>query len=357
MGSSSVANNLERAQIRPGKVGLRSERSGGFERTGLLASGDGQGDKGKEMADVDLNELGREAARYFEGLQGRICTAVEDLERRSGGTARFCEDRWRHPSGGGGITRVLVDGAVFEKAGVNFSEVRSSLSEEIAVSMPGKGTAFAATGISVVIHPRNPHVPTVHANFRHICKGAAEGRAAWFGGGSDLTPYYLRLEDVIQFHHTWKEVCERHPVADYRRFKKWCDEYFYLPHRGEARGVGGIFFDYLTDRLDDVFAFVRDAGDHVLRAYVPVVERRLVEPYSEKERRWQLIRRGRYVEFNLLYDRGTMFGLQTGGRVESILMSLPMQVMWGYNDVPTPGSPEAELLDYLKSRDRASEQV
>jgi coproporphyrinogen III oxidase len=309
------------------------------------------------MADIVLNELGRKAARYFEGLQGRICTVVEELEWRGGGRARFCEDRWQHPSGGEGITRVLVDGAVFEKAGVNFSEVKGSFSEELAASIPGKGAAFVATGISVVIHPRNPHVPTVHANFRHICKGSAEGRAAWFGGGSDLTPYYPRREDVIHFHRTWKEVCERHPVTDYRRFKKWCDEYFYLPHRGEARGVGGIFFDYLTDRPDEVFAFVRDAGDHFLSAYVPVVERRLGEPYNDKERRWQLIRRGRYVEFNLLYDRGTMFGLQTGGRVESILMSLPMQVMWGYNEVPTPGSPEAELLDYLKPRDWTSEQV
>ncbi len=307
------------------------------------------------MTDFNLNELGYEAARYFEGLQGRICAVVEELEGRGGGRARFCEGRWEHPSGGGGITRVLLDGAVFEKAGVNFSEVRGSFSEDLAASMPGKGAAFAATGISVVIHPRNPHVPTVHANFRHICKGCAEGRAAWFGGGSDLTPYYPRREDVIHFHRIWKEVCVRHPVADYRHFKNWCDEYFYLPHRGEARGVGGIFFDYLTERLDDVFAFVRDAGDDFLSAYIPVVERRLSEPYSDKERRWQLIRRGRYVEFNLLYDRGTMFGLRTGGRVESILMSLPPQVIWGYDEVPSPGTPEAELLDYLKPRDWASE--
>jgi coproporphyrinogen III oxidase len=309
------------------------------------------------MADIDLNGLECAAARYFEGLQGHICAVVEELEGRGGGKARFCEDRWEHPSGGGGVTRVLSDGAVFEKAGVNFSEVRGSFSEELAASMPGKGTAFAATGISVVIHPRNPHVPTAHANFRHICKGSGEGRAAWFGGGSDLTPYYPRREDIIHFHQIWKEVCERHPVADYQRFKKWCDEYFYLPHRGEARGVGGIFFDYLTGRLAEVFAFVRDAGDHFLSAYVPVVERRMVEPYSDKERRWQLIRRGRYVEFNLLYDRGTMFGLKTFGRVESILMSLPLQVMWGYNEVPTPGSLEAELLEYLKPRDWVSEQA
>jgi coproporphyrinogen III oxidase len=309
------------------------------------------------MADIDLNELGCAAARYFEGLQRHICTVVEELEGHGGGKARFCEDRWEHPSGGGGITRVLSDGAVFEKAGVNFSEVRGSFSEQLAASMPGKGTAFAATGISVVIHPRNPHVPTVHANFRHICKGSGEERAAWFGGGSDLTPYYPRREDVIHFHRIWKEVCERHTVADYQRFKKWCDEYFYLPHRGEARGVGGIFFDYLTNPLAEVFDFVRDAGDHFLSAYVPVVQRRLEEPFSDKERRWQLIRRGRYVEFNLLYDRGTMFGLKTFGRVESILMSLPLQVMWGYNEVPTPGSLEAELLEFLKPRDWVSEQA
>lgn len=309
------------------------------------------------MADTDLNELGRAAAKYFEGLQRHICAAVEELEERGGVRAQFSEDRWEHPSGGGGITRILLDGAVFEKAGVNFSDVRGSFSDELAASMPGKGTAFAATGISVVIHPRNPHVPTVHANFRHICKGSGEGRVAWFGGGSDLTPYYPRREDVIHFHRIWKEVCERHPVADYGRFKKWCDEYFYLPHRREARGVGGIFFDYLTERLSEVFAFVCDAGDRFLSAYVPIAERRLGEPYGDKERRWQLIRRGRYVEFNLLYDRGTMFGLKTSGRVESILMSLPPQVMWGYNDVPPPGSPEAELFAYLKPRDWASEQA
>jgi len=309
------------------------------------------------MADIDFDELGCATARYFERLQRHICAVVEELEGRGGGKARFCEDRWEHPSSGGGITRVLSDGAVFEKAGVNFSEVRGSFSEQLAASMPGKGTAFAATGISVVIHPRNPHVPAVHANFRHICKGSGEGRVAWFGGGSDLTPYYPRLEDIIHFHRIWKEVCERHPVADYSRYKKWCDEYFYLPHRGEARGVGGIFFDYLADQLADVFAFVRDAGDHFLSAYVPVVERRMAERYSDKERRWQLIRRGRYVEFNLLYDRGTMFGLKTFGRAESILMSLPPQVMWGYNEVPTSGSLEAELLDYLKPRDWVGDQA
>jgi coproporphyrinogen III oxidase len=340
------------------------------------------------MKENDLDELSRQASDYFRGVQDRICTALEDLEQRGAGTTRFREDDWQHHSGGGGISRVMIDGRVFEKAGVNFSRVTGTFAEEFAASMPGKGTTFTATGISLVIHPRNPHVPTVHANFRHITQGDCEGRAAWFGGGSDLTPYYPRREDVIHFHRVWKATCERHAVADHSRFKKWCDEYFYLPHRQEARGVGGIFFDNLTgsekgsekwiasllperpegcstqktpdpffaaDRLHEVFAFVRDAGDQFLPAYVPIVERRMAEPYTDTERRWQLIRRGRYVEFNLLYDRGTMFGLKTGGRVESILMSLPLYVMWGYNEMPVPGSPEAELLEFLKPRDWAGE--
>jgi len=332
------------------------------------------------MPHIDLDELGRQAAGYFQELQGRICAVIEELEQRGGGRERFREDAWQHHSGGGGVSRVMIDGRVFEKAGVNFSRVSGSFTPEMAASMPGTGTSFTATGISLVIHPRNPHVPTVHANFRHITKGDGDGRAVWFGGGSDLTPYYPRREDVIHFHRTWKSACDRHAVADHARFKKWCDEYFYLPHRQECRGVGGIFFDYLAGSekgvggllperpegcsaqktpdpflLDEVFAFVRDAGDQFLPAYVPIVKRRMAEPATDAERRWQLIRRGRYVEFNLLYDRGTMFGLKTGGRVESILMSLPLHVMWGYNELPTAGSREAELLEFLKPRDWAGE--
>jgi coproporphyrinogen III oxidase len=309
------------------------------------------------MADIDFDHLTRHVAAYFQGLQGRICAALEGLEQRGDGAARFREDSWQHLSGGGGVTRILAEGTVLEKAGVNFSSVTGSFSDELAATMPGTGTAFSATGVSVVVHPRNPHIPTVHANFRFISKGTGQGRTAWFGGGSDLTPYYPYREDAIHFHRTWREVCERHPVADHTRFKKWCDEYFYLPHRGEARGVGGIFFDYLTERLDEVFAFVRDAGDHFSAAYGPVVERRMGQPYTDAQRRWQMIRRGRYVEFNLLYDRGTMFGLKTGGRVESILMSLPPRAMWGYDETPAPGTPEAELLDYLKPRDWANEPI
>jgi coproporphyrinogen III oxidase len=307
------------------------------------------------MVRFEQDVLRREAAAYFRGLQNTICKALEQIEQDGPGGSCFREDLWEHSDGGGGITRILVNGCVFEKAGVNFSEVHGTLPAELAEATAGKGANFSATGISLVVHPRNPKVPTVHANFRMISKGSGAEQTAWFGGGSDLTPYYPRREDVIHFHRTWKQVCERHAVADYTRFKNWCDEYFYLRHRGEARGVGGIFFDYLDDRLDEVFAFVRDAGDHFLSAYGPIVERRRNDPFGEEERRWQLLRRGRYVEFNLLQDRGTAFGLKTGGRVESILMSLPPAVRWGYNENPDPESPEAELLDYLKPRDWASE--
>src|SRR5207248_2935059 len=205
--------------------------------------------------------------------------------------------------------RVLAGGAVFEKAGVNFSDVYGEMSEEFARQVPGEGRAFRATGVSLVLHPRSPLVPTVHANFRFLVKGDRQ----WFGGGADLTPYYPYREDVVHFHRVWKGVCERHPApVDYRRFKKWCDDYFFLQHRNEPRGVGGIFFDYLEGDFDALFAFVRDAGDHFLEAYLPVVRRRQGEAYTPEQRGFQEFRRGRYVEFNLLYDRGTVFGLKTG---------------------------------------------
>ncbi|MFL5339051.1 MAG: oxygen-dependent coproporphyrinogen oxidase, partial [Gemmataceae bacterium] len=281
-------------------------------------------------------------------LQDRICSAVEALD---GG--RFREDAWQRPGGGGGRTRVMIEGGVFEKAGVNFSEVFGELSPEFARQIPGEGGAFTATGLSLVLHPRSPLVPTVHANFRFLTKG---GRS-WFGGGADLTPYYPFRDDVIDFHKTWKSVCTKHaPLVDYRVMKAECDRYFFLPHRNEPRGVGGIFFDYFEGDLEKIFAFVRDAGDSFLPAYAPIVERRQALPFTERQRRFQLYRRGRYVEFNLLYDRGTLFGLKTGGRVESILMSLPPNVRWEYDFQPEPGSREAELYDvYLKPRDWADE--
>jgi coproporphyrinogen III oxidase len=285
------------------------------------------------------------AAAYFREIQDRICRDLEDLD----GAGRFREDDWQREGGGGGRTRVLADGGVFEKAGVNFSEVFGEMSEEFAKQVPGEGRAFYATGVSLVLHPQSPMAPTVHANFRYLAKGDSQ----WFGGGSDLTPYYPVREDVVHFHRTWKTVCDRHPaVADYQKMRSECDDYFYLPHRGEARGVGGIFFDYLGGDLEAAFAFVRDAGDAFLNSYVPIVELRKDEPYADRHREWQLVRRGRYVEFNLLYDRGTLFGLKTGGRTESILMSLPPLVKWAYDVRPEPGSREAELVEvYLKPQD------
>jgi coproporphyrinogen III oxidase len=290
-----------------------------------------------------------QAAHYFRSLQDAICAGLEQLD----GTGRFREDSWDREGGGGGRSRVLSEGAVFEKAGVNFSDVRGQLSPEFAASLPGEGLDFRATGVSLVLHPCSPMVPTVHANFRHLTKGDR----SWFGGGADLTPYYPFRDDAVHFHRVWKAVCERHTaVADYAKLKKWCDDYFYLPHRREHRGVGGIFFDYVEGDFDSVLAFVRDAGDHFLDAYLPIARRRKDLPYTPEHRAFQEYRRGRYVEFNLLYDRGTVFGLKTGGRVESILMSLPPRVRWEYDYRPQPGSREAELTDvYLQPRDWASE--
>jgi coproporphyrinogen III oxidase len=299
------------------------------------------------MPDLDTPRV--RTADYFRDLQDRICQALTALD----GAGTFREDLWQREGGGGGRTRVLVEGAVFEKAGVNFSEVFGEMSEEFAKQIPGAGSEFTAAGISLVLHPRSPMVPTVHANFRFLTKGEKQ----WFGGGADLTPYYPFREDVIGFHRVWKQVCERHPApVDYARFKAWCDEYFFLAHRGEPRGVGGIFFDYLEGGFEPLFAFVQDAGNAFLDAYLPIARRRKDTPYTERERAFQEFRRGRYVEFNLIYDRGTLFGLRTGGRVESILMSLPPVVRWHYDYRPEPGSREAELYDvYLTPRDWASE--
>jgi len=288
-------------------------------------------------------DLPDRAATFFRELQDRVCAGVEQLD----GSRRFREDAWVREGGGGGRTRVLEDGGVFEKAGVNWSDVAGELPEDLADKMPGSGRTFRACGVSLVLHPRSPMVPTTHANFRCLTKGDA----CWFGGGSDLTPYYPYREDVVAFHQAWKDVCDRHDATYYPRFKKWCDEYFYLPHRGEMRGVGGIFFDYLRGELEDIFTFVQDAGNTVLPAYRAIVERRRAEPYGEKQREFQLWRRGRYVEFNLIYDRGTIFGLKTSGRVESILMSMPPLVRWKYDHHPEPGSREAELESYLHPQD------
>jgi coproporphyrinogen III oxidase len=280
---------------------------------------------------------------YFRSLQDRITRGLEELD---GST--FKEDLWHREGGGGGRTRVLEEGRIFEKAGVNFSAVAGNLPEEFAAKIPrGDGTAFFATGVSLVLHPRSPMVPTVHANFRYLEKGSA----SWFGGGSDLTPYYPMLEDAVHFHATIKKACDRHDPTYYPRFKKWCDEYFFLKHRGETRGVGGVFFDYLEGDTEKNFAFVSDLGDHFLEMYVPIALRRHEMPYEERHRQFQLCRRGRYVEFNLLYDRGTIFGLETRGRTESILMSLPPSVRWVYDFKPEPGSLEERNMEFFKPRD------
>ena len=299
------------------------------------------------MQEAALKERARD---FFSALQDEICAALEKLD----GVARFREDLWQREEGGGGRTRVMEGGALFEKAGVNFSEVHGAFDESFAGRLPvGDGTDFFATGISLVLHPLNPFVPTVHANFRYLERGSS----GWFGGGSDLTPYYPYVEDAVHFHQTLKLACDRFDSTFYPRFKKWCDEYFFIKHRNESRGVGGIFFDYLTGGRDEpraiesIFEFVQGVGRAFLPAYLPIAERRGQEPYTDREREFQLIRRGRYVEFNLVYDRGTQFGLETRGRAESILMSLPPLVRWVYDFKPAMGSREAEAWEYFQPRD------
>jgi coproporphyrinogen III oxidase len=284
------------------------------------------------------------AQEFFSRLQDKICNSIEDAD----GKAHFREDRWEREGGGGGRTRVMEEGAIFEKAGVNFSAVEGVLPEEFAKRIAlGDGPEFFATGVSLVLHPRNPYIPTVHANFRYLEKASA----SWFGGGTDLTPYYPFREDVIHFHRTLKEACDKHDREYYRRFKKWCDEYFFIKHRSETRGVGGIFFDYLQGDMETLFSFVSGVGEAFLPAYLPIVERHRNDPFGEREREFQLIRRGRYVEFNLVYDRGTAFGLETRGRTESILMSLPPLARWIYDYQPAPDTPEAAAWAYFKPQD------
>ena len=303
---------------------------------------------------------------YLLDLQDQITAAIEAED----GTRRFVEEAWQRPSGGGGRSRVLSDGAVFERAGINFSHVHGdTLPPSASARRPElAGRAFEALGVSLVIHPRNPYVPTTHFNLRYFVarapaasgppgpRGAGSAELApvwWFAGGFDLTPFYPFEEDVRQWHVTAAAACRPFGEDVYPRFKRWCDEYFFLEHRGEPRGVGGLFFDDLDDwPFDRCLAFVRRIGNSFLSAYGPIVKRRKDTPYGERERNFQLYRRGRYVEFNLLYDRGTVFGLQSGGRTESILMSLPPLVSWRYDWSPAPGSPEADLYEtYLVPRD------
>ncbi len=282
---------------------------------------------------------------YLHNLQNRICSVLEIEEGRT----CVVEDAWEHPSGGGGLTRTLVGGQVFEKAGVNFSHVHGqALPPAATAKRPELANChFQALGVSVVIHPLNPYVPTSHANVRFI---VAEKSGAdpiwWFGGGFDLTPYYGFVEDCQHWHRMAKAACDPFGQDLYAQYKKGCDEYFYLKHRNEPRGIGGLFFDDLNEKgFEQSFALMRSIGDHYLEAYQPIVAKRKNHPFGEREREFQCYRRGRYVEFNLLYDRGTLFGLQSGGRTESILMSLPPQVAWKYNWMPSLGSEEIKLYE------------
>ncbi|MEP6484701.1 MAG: oxygen-dependent coproporphyrinogen oxidase [Rudaea sp.] len=288
---------------------------------------------------------------YLHGLQDRICAEIERVD----GHARFREDRWERAEGGGGRTRVLVDGDTFEQAGVNFSRVNGTKLPPAATAHRPElaGARWTAQGVSLVIHPRNPYVPTTHLNVRFFEAVTPDGESAWwFGGGFDLTPFYPFDEDVVHWHTVARDLCAPFGADVYAKYKHWCDDYFFLKHRGETRGIGGLFFDDLHAwEFERCFAFQRAVGDGFIDAYIPIVEKRKNIPFGEREREFQLYRRGRYVEFNLVYDRGTLFGLQSGGRTESILMSLPPRVRFEYAYTPEPGSAEAALANYLRPRE------
>lgn len=286
---------------------------------------------------------------FIQNLQDEICGALEQVD----GVAKFREDLWERPEGGGGRTRVIENGNVFEKGGVNISAVHGKLPEAMQKMFNVGDVDFFACGLSLVIHPKSPMVPTVHANWRYFEMYDASGEIIdqWFGGGQDLTPYYLFDEDARHFHQICKNACDRHDASFYPKYKKQCDAYFWNAHRNEARGIGGLFFDYLKKgekSLDQWYDFVTDIGNSFTSAYIPIVEKRKHLPYSEANRNWQEIRRGRYVEFNLVHDKGTLFGLRTNGRIESILMSLPPHVQWVYDHRPAPGSDEEKLVQVLR---------
>lgn len=289
---------------------------------------------------------------FMKSLQDQICEGIEKLEPE----VRFVEDQWIKESGGGGRSRVITNGSIFEKGGVNFSHV-------IGENMPASATAqrpelagrsYQAVGVSLVMHPDNPYIPTSHANVRFfIAEKAGEKPIWWFGGGFDLTPYYGFEEDCRHWHQAAKNICDKYGADRYQTYKEWCDRYFYLKHRNEPRGVGGLFFDDLNEpSFEECFSFVKDVGSTYLDAYLPIVEKRKDIAFTEAAKQFQRYRRGRYVEFNLVYDRGTLFGLQSGGRTESILMSMPPEVRWEYSWEPEPGSEEARLYDeFLQPRD------
>ena len=300
------------------------------------------------MSTVDIQAV----ETYLRDLQNRICAAFEQLD----GTAKFQHDVWTRPEGGGGESRVLADGAVFERAGVNFSDVSGAKLPPAATAQRPElsGRGFRAMGVSLVVHPRNPYQPTAHANVRFLVAEAPGAEPVWwFGGGFDLTPYYGFEEDVRHWHATARDACAPFGPQVHPKLKQWCDDYFFPKHRNEPRGVGGLFFDdWREGGFGQSFALMRSVGDQLLPAYLPIAQRRKDTPYGQRERDWQLYRRGRYVEFNLVWDRGTLFGLQSGGRIESILMSMPPLAAWRYDYQPEPGSAEARLYeDFLIKRD------
>lgn len=288
---------------------------------------------------------------YIQNLQDVITAKLEEID----GKAVFREDIWTRKEGGGGRTRIIEDGAIFEKGGVNISKVHGPLAPAMQHYFKVGDVHFFACGLSLVLHPKSPMIPTVHANWRYFEMYDQQGNTidSWFGGGQDLTPYYLFEEDATHFHSICKSVCDRHDPKFYPEYKQRCDEYFWNSHRGEARGVGGLFFDYCKASeersMEDWYTFVSDVGNSFLGAYVPIVQRRQDLPYVEHQRKWQEIRRGRYVEFNLVHDKGTLFGLKTNGRIESILMSLPPHVQWVYDHHPDTGSEEEKLLKVLEN--------
>ena len=300
-------------------------------------------------------KLKEEIADWLKGLQSRICLALEQAD----GAGKFSTEEWESADGGGGVTRILQNGNVIEKGGVNFSAVSGKLPENISNALKLPSSDFFATGVSIVIHPHNPHVPIIHMNVRYfetlplVEGGDAVGRGGqyWFGGGIDLTPHYVNAADATFFHNALKTTCDKFDADYYPEFKKWADDYFFIPHRNETRGVGGIFFDRLSNTekysKENRFEFLKAVGETFAPVYTELMKRNSAKPFSEKEKQWQLIRRGRYVEFNLVYDKGTKFGLDTNGRIESILMSLPALASWQYNHTPEAGSAEEATLKLL----------
>ena len=284
-------------------------------------------------------------------LQETICKELEKID----GRGKFLEDKWVREEGGGGTTKILEEGELIEKGGVNISKVYGILPESMQKQLKTNDNKFFACGLSLVIHPKNPMIPTVHANWRYFEMYDKNGKISdcWFGGGQDLTPYYINKNDIKHFHSVCKSVCDKHSDDFYFNFKQNCDEYFYNSHRNEARGVGGLFYDYCKETsnksISQWYDFIEDISNNFLNSYIPIVEKRKLIAYSKSQKEWQEVRRGRYVEFNLVHDKGTLFGLKTNGRIESILMSLPPKVSWKYNFKPKPNSEESKLLKILKN--------